>query len=212
MKTRLKGLFVLLVPLLAISACISLPPLLGGAKESAPEAIYTLHAGDTPFGVPAKGGPVVVVPKPELPAGFDTERIALHFDDGRRLDYYADAKWSARLDALLQDFMVQKVKQKMPQKIVGTPDLGSSAKYKLALKFNEFGPVYEGMPDKPPRLDVGVTVTVISMPRETVAAQFTLKKSAPVAANNLTTITGGLEKLLQEVTDEVLRRAAPNLG
>ena len=197
-----------LVLLLGLSGCISL----GGSKPTPPESIYTLHGG-TPASTPeAMGASVVVVPKPELPPGLGTERIALSFDQGRRLDYYADAKWSAPLDALLQEFMVQKIQQELPGTVVGTPDLSTSAKYRLAFKFTEFGPVYEGNPDTPPRLDVGVTVTVIAMPRATVASQFTLKRSATAPANNLTTITSGLEKLLQDVTDEALMRAAPSLG
>ena len=203
---------IALIPILGLAGCISLPPLLGGMKEAKPESIYTLHSGTAASAKPAMGNNIVVVPKPELPPGLETERIALSFEGGRRLDYYADAKWSAPLDSLLQNFVIDKVQQKLPGKVVGTQDLGGSAKYKLALKFNEFGPFYEGMPDKPPRLDVGVTVTVIAAPKDTVKTQFTLKKSAPVEANNLTTITGGLEKLLQDVTEEALAKAAPSLG
>lgn len=210
MKRHLMTLTAVLLPLLAMAGCGSLP-LIGGNKEK-PESIYTLHGGAMASAKPVKGGTVVEVPKPELPPGLESERIALSFDNGRRLDYYADAKWSAPLGNLLQDFTIEKAQQKLPGKIVGTQDLAASAKYKLVLKFNEFGPVYEGMPNTPPRLDVGVTVTVIAMPRETVRTQFNLKKSVPVAANNLTMITGGLEKLLQDVTDEALQRAAPDLG
>jgi len=54
---------------------------------------------------------MIVVPKPELPPGLDTERIALYLDQGHRLDYYADARWSARLDELLQNFLIEKVRQ-----------------------------------------------------------------------------------------------------
>jgi ABC-type uncharacterized transport system auxiliary subunit len=202
---------IALVPILGLAGCGSLP-LLGGMKEALPDSIYTLKGGTAPSTKAATGNSVVVVPKPELPPGLETERIALSFDQGRRVDYYANAKWSAPLDSLLQDFIVDKAKQKLAGKAVGTRDLAASAKYKLALKFNEFGPVYEGKPDAPPRLDIGVTVTVLTGPKDAVKTQFTLKKSAPVEANNLTVITGGLEKLLQDVTDEALAKAAPSLG
>jgi hypothetical protein len=59
---------------------------------------------------------------------------------------------------------------------------------------------------------VGVTVTVIAGPKDAVKTQFTLKKTAPVEANNLTTLTGGLEKLLRDVTEQALAKAAPSLG
>ncbi len=152
-----------------------------------------------------------MVPKPELPAGFDTERIALFLDQGRRLDYYADAKWSARLDDLLQDFLIQKAQQDLPGKVVGSPDL-AAAKYKLALKVDDFEPVYMDAPDKAPRLDVAMTVTVVTLPGETVKTQFSVKKSVPASGNTLTTITNELGDLLHSVTDEALQKAAPFLG
>src|SRR5262245_19601753 len=87
---------------LSLTGCISLP---GGDKGKTRSSIYTLHPppprnheSSQPAGTPV----VVFVPKPELPKGFDTERITLLFEQEHRLDYYADAKWSARLDDLLQ--------------------------------------------------------------------------------------------------------------
>jgi len=209
---RMQRLFLML-PLLIVAGCSSLS-LLGGGKQDQ-SSIYTLRATEPERAAPAaapRGRAVIAVPKPELPPGLETERIALYFQQGRRLDYYADAKWSAPLDALLQDLVIQKVQQKLPGKVVGTPDLASSAQYKLALKFTDVAPVYESAPDKPPRLDVGMTVTVVSMPRETVRTQFTLKRSVPASANSLTTITSELGNLLQSVTDDALARAAPYLG
>ena len=153
---------------------------------------------------------MVVVPKPELPPGLDTERIALYLDQGHRLDYYADARWSARLDELLQNFLIEKVRQRLPGKIVGTPDLASSARYKLAIKVTDFGPVYAGAPDKPPRLDVGMTVTVLA--GDMAKTQFTIKKSAAAADNKLRDVTSGLENVLQSATDEALQKATPFLG
>jgi len=204
-------LLFLLVPAFALTACISLP---FGNKDRAPSSIYTLHASQSSKAearASNRRGATVVVPKPELPAGFDTERIALFLDQGRRLDYYADAKWSARLDDLLQDFLIQKAQQDLPGKVVGSPDL-AAAKYKLALKVDDFEPVYMDAPDKAPRLDVAMTVTVVTLPGETVKTQFSVKKSVPASGNTLTTITNELGDLLHSVTDEALQKAAPFLG
>jgi len=207
-----RKLLVAIFSLTFVTGCAGLPSL-GGNKQSAPELIYTIQAsGSEPSGPPrhAKGPVTIAVPKPELPAGLDTERIALYLDQGHRLDYYADAKWSARLDDLLQDFLIEKVRQRLPGKIVGTPDLGASARYKLAIKVTEFGPVYAATPDKPPRLDVGMTVTVLA--GDMAKTQFTVKKSATAAENKLKDVTGGLENVLQSATDEALQKAAPFLG
>ena len=142
----------------------------------------------------------------------ETERIALYLNDGHRLDYYSDAKWSAALDELLQDFLVQEAQKKMPASAVGTTDLAASARYRLAVKFADFEPVYADGPDKAPTLTVAMTMTVVSLPGEKVQAQFTVRRTAPASANTLTAVTDGLETLLKTSTDEALQRAAPYLG
>ncbi len=195
---------------LALTGCLSLPS--SGAKDAS--SIYTLHASASaaakaPTPAQARGREVVVVPKPELPAGLGTERIALYLQEGRKLDYYADAKWSARLDDLLQDYVIQRAKQDLPGKVVGTPDLAPSARYRLALKGTDFGPGYADMADKAPRLDVALTATVIALPGETVKTQFTVKKSSAASANSLTAITNELGTLLASATDETLQKARP---
>jgi len=203
-----------LLSVVALTGCASLS-FLGGGKKADDTSIYTLRgtAMERPVARAASNGrSVIAVPKPELPPGLETERIALYFQQGRRLDYYADAKWSARLDDLLQDLVIQKVQQKLPGKVVGTPDLAATAQYRLSLKFTDVQPVYEDAPDKPPRLDVGMTVTVVSLPRETVRTQFSLRRSVPASANTLTTITSELGNLLGSLTDDALQRAAPYLG
>ena len=197
---------------LALTGCLSLSS--SGAKDTS--SIYTLHASESgsaaakpPTLAQTRGREVVVVPKPELPAGLGTERIALYLEQGRKLDYYADAKWSARLDDLLQDYVIQRAKQNLPGKVVGTPDLAPSARYRLALKVTDFGPVYADMADKAPRLDVALTATVIALPGETVKTQFTVKKSSAASANSLTAITNELGTLLASATDETLQKARP---
>ena len=199
---------------LALTGCITI----GGSanKDAASTNIYTLkpaaemHAA--PARAPARGRTVVVVPKPQLPAGFDTERIALLFEQDRRLDYYADAKWSARLDDLLQDFVVSRAQDELPGKVVGTPELTPSPKYRIALTFTDIQPVYAGMADKAPRLDAAVTVSIVTVPGNAVKTQFKVQKSAPASANTLTAITNEMGKLLQTLTDEALQKAAPFLG
>jgi hypothetical protein len=63
-----------------------------------------------------------------------------------------------------------------------------------------------GAPDKAPRLDVAMTVTVVTLPGEAVKTQFSVKKSAPASGNRLSTITN------ERVIDEALQKAAPYLG
>jgi ABC-type uncharacterized transport system auxiliary subunit len=211
-QTTPKSLFLLLA-LLAMSGCISLPS--SSSESEPPPSIYTLHplrsANAEPTG-PAKTSAIIVVSKPEVPTGFDTERIALYFEQGRRLDYYADAKWSGRLDDLLQDFIIQTARHDLPGKVVDTTDLAAAAQFKLSVKITDFQPVYPNGPDSAPRLDVAMTVTLITVPGGTVKANVSVKQSAPASANRLSVITKELEALLQSLTDQALREIAPHLA
>ena len=115
---------------LALSACISVN--LGGAP---PATVFTLKAPDGQMKAPAgdvRGHTVVVVPKPELPPSLATERIALYFEQDRRMDYYADAKWSGKLDELVQEFLIDRAQQQLPRTVVEKTE-AASANYRLSL-------------------------------------------------------------------------------
>jgi ABC-type uncharacterized transport system auxiliary subunit len=200
---------LVVVPVLALSACISLP--FGKRDNTPPPAMYTLHdanAGLTAAASEASGRIVVVVPTPELPPAFDTNRIAIRFEDGR-IDYYADAQWSARLDELVQDVFIEAAQRKLSNAIVGKPGLVPSENYRLAVKLNDFGPLYKTSADMPPRLSAGLTLTVTEFPQETVVAQFSVSKTAAASENRLGPITSELKGLLHAAFDEALEKAAP---
>ena len=203
------GRHLVLLPSLALSACISLP--FGTTEERPPPVLYTLretNAGVMDVATEAMGRVVVVVPLPELPPGFDTERIAIQFEDGR-LDYYADARWSARLDELVQDVFIDRAQRRLSGAIVGKPGVVPAANYRLAVRLTSFGAVYKSSPDMPPGLNTGVTLTVIELPQETIRAQFIVNKTAMAAENRLGTITNDLRGLLHSAVDDALEKAAP---
>ena len=210
MKTQaaLRHLSVLALPL-GLSACISIG---GGGDDRPAPALYTLQEPGSEvmnISTETRGRVVVAVPAPELPPGYDTERIAIQFEQDGRLDYYADARWSSRLDLLVQDVFIERAQQKLSGTIVGKPDLVPAPNYRLAVAVTDFGPVYQTSPDMTPRLDAGLNVTVIQIPQGTVVAQFSVKKSAPATENRLSTVTGELRGLLSAVIDEALEKAAP---
>jgi ABC-type uncharacterized transport system auxiliary subunit len=191
---------------LTLAGCISLP---NANQKKTPPSIYTLHSlppRNPPSSAPGSAPAVVFVTRPELPKGFETERITLLFEQGNRIYYYAGAKWSGRLDDLLQDFIVQMARHVLPGRIAATADGTAAARYKLAAKITDFQPVYQGAADSPPRLDVAMTVTLLALPGETVKTQFSLRKSAPASANTMTAVTKGLELLLQSLTEEALQK------
>jgi len=203
---------VLVAAPLALSACISVSlDGLGKGEDRPAPTTYTLlesNPGVMDVVAEAAGRIVVVVPTPDVPPGFDSDRISIQFEDGR-LDHYADAHWSARLDQLVQDVFVERARSKLPGAIVGKLGLVPAANYRLILKVTDFGPVYKDTPDMPPRLNAGLSLTVVEVAGEGVKAQFTVKKTAPASENRLGIITNELKGLLDSAFDEALDKAAP---
>jgi ABC-type uncharacterized transport system auxiliary subunit len=192
---------------LALAGCMS---LFDTNQKKIQPSIYTLHPvspRNQQTSREASAPVLVLVPRPELPKGFETERITLLFEPDHRLDYFADAKWSARLDDLLQDFIVQMALNILPDRIAATSTI-TAARYKLVVKIMDFQPVYQATADSPPRLDVAMTVTLVVLPGETMKSQFSLKKSAVSSANTMTAVTKELESLLQSATEEMLQKIA----
>ena len=203
---------VVVLSSLLLSACISLP--FGKSEERPPPVMYTLHETNTgvmDVSTDAAGRIVVVVPTPELPPGFDTERIAIQFEDGR-VDYYADAQWSARLDQLVQDVFIERAQRRLSDAIVGKPGVVPAANYRLVARLTAFGPVYKSSPDMAPRLNAGVSLTVIELPQETIRAQFSVNKTAMATENRMGTITNDLRGLLNSAVDDALEKAAPYIA
>jgi ABC-type uncharacterized transport system auxiliary subunit len=79
-------------------------------NKAAPPTMYLLSATPKSSAAdPAKTPPVpvdVAVLKLRVRTGLDTDRIAALYPD-RRMDYFADVRWSGPLDEVLQDLAVQ---------------------------------------------------------------------------------------------------------
>ena len=194
---------------LGMTACISV-----NLGDPPPPTVFTLQTPDAQMKASptqTRSSAVVVVSKPEMPPALATDRIALLFEQDRRIDYYADAKWSGKLDDVVQEVLIRRAQQRLPMTVVGTQSraLGD---YRLSVKITSLEPVYRAAADAPPRLDVEMTVTVVGLPEERVRTQFTVKKSARASENRLTPITAELGTLLQSAIDEALARAAPQFA
>jgi len=92
---------------------VTLAACVGGLFKNkiAPPTMYELSA--TPRSAPAEppgaaaSSPIdLAVLKPRVRTGLDTDRIAALYPD-RRMDYFADVRWSGPLDEVLQDLAVQ---------------------------------------------------------------------------------------------------------
>ena len=180
---------------LPLVGCLSL------TSSQKPPVTYALHAGqDEPSNTSRFG--VMLVVKPGLPAGFETEQIGLYLDAGRRFDHYSGARWLAPLDDVLQDAIVQAGRQALPRMIIDTPDINIPADYRLAIKVNEFAPFYKVGTDQVPMLQTSLTFTLVNAVQENVLTDFTIRRKQQAASNNISSVTVGLEELLQSTLSE----------
>jgi cholesterol transport system auxiliary component len=78
-------------------------------NKAAPPAMYMLGATRGAPAPEASGGNLpsdLAILRPRVRAGLDTDRIAALYPD-RRINYFADARWSGPLDEVVQDLAVQ---------------------------------------------------------------------------------------------------------
>ncbi len=176
-----------------------------------PPATYVLHPRFTDNSQPSPQSisAVMEIPAPEVPSGFDTDRIALYWDKGRRLDYYSAAKWPAPLDQLMGDFLIRSASQNLPGATVISPDLSLPAQYRLAVKIMEFQPVYKGEASGIPDLYTSVRFSLVALPEEKILTDFVLSDYTVPSGDDLTAITSGLESALQNLTVKAFDRIAP---
>lgn len=193
--------------LLPILACICLAALAGCGSitqsKAPPVSVYTLHAQKLEK---RASSAAVIVQEPEMPAGFDTARIALHMSGGRRMDFYADAAWPDALNKVIQDFIIQSARFSAV-----TPDSGVNAPYALQVKVNDFQPVYPDTAQGVAEIRVSLTFRLIDRSSEKLLRDFTLSEKMPASANTITAITGDLETLLRKITSSGLARISKDV-
>jgi cholesterol transport system auxiliary component len=78
-------------------------------NKTPPPTMYMLRATPSTVTADPAGNSLpsdLAVLRPRVRAGLDTDRIAALYPD-RRMDYFADVRWSGPLDEVLQDLAVQ---------------------------------------------------------------------------------------------------------
>jgi ABC-type uncharacterized transport system auxiliary subunit len=146
-------------------ALLALPLIAGGCAGSlfktqlAPPTLYLLSAesptedrgaaqlGDAKAGAPGSAAPGsaartnLAVLKPRVRTGLDTERIAALYPD-RRLDYFADARWSGPLDKVIEDLAVQLLRSRSRLANVSADASAFASPYWLEIEVEDFQAEY----------------------------------------------------------------------
>jgi cholesterol transport system auxiliary component len=110
-------------------------------NKAPPTAVYLLSA---PAATP---GPAIaadlVVRRPRVRTGLDTDRIAALFPD-RRLDFYADARWSGTVGEVVLDLALQSFRAGAGLRSVADTRSHVAGGYWLELEVVDFQAEYDG--------------------------------------------------------------------
>lgn len=182
-------------------------------SKAAPPTIYVLSAGPGPIAAP--GGdpaPQPVIPvdlailKPRLPTGLATDRIAVLYPD-RRLDYFADARWSGPAGDALQDLAVQ-VFLHSPmhlRTVSGDASVFSSA-YWLEIQVMAFQAEYTSA-SAAPTVHVHLLARIGESGDRRILGRFEAEARQPAAENRLTPIVDAYARAAHTALAEIAVKA-----
>jgi cholesterol transport system auxiliary component len=189
-----------------LSACTGL-----FQSKSAPPTIYVLSAA-----APAQAPPDSRVPadlailKPKMPTGLEMDRIAVLYPD-RRLDYFADARWSGPLNEVLQDFAVREFHLHGNLRSVSGDTSVFASVYWLELEFSDFQAEYTPAAAAP-AVHVRLLARLGRSGDRHILGQFEADALQPAAQNRLTAIVDAYAQAADAALGEIVAAAAAVLA
>jgi ABC-type uncharacterized transport system auxiliary subunit len=173
---------------------LSAPPGTTAAGSSASPA--------APAAAPAPIAADLAVLKPRVRAGLDTDRIAVLYPD-RRLDYFADARWSGSLDDVVQDLAVQAFRNGARLQNVSSDASAFASGYWLEIEVADFQAEYASA-GAPPTINVRLLARVASAGDRNILGSFTAAARQTAAANRLTAIVDAYERAVNSALAEIV--------
>jgi cholesterol transport system auxiliary component len=205
-----------LLPLLVLSCSMS--GCAGSLFETkvAPPTMYMLSIA--PPADAAAGGSAqtadptfdLAVLKPRVRAGLDTDRIAALYPD-RRLEYFADARWSGPLDEVIQDLTVQLFHSRAGLRNVSGDASAFASAYWLEIEVADFQAEYAES-GAPPTVRVHFLARIGSSGERRIIARFEADARQPAAANRLGAIVDAYDRAATEALMQIAAGCAAALA
>jgi ABC-type uncharacterized transport system auxiliary subunit len=188
-------------------------------RSHATATAYMLSAGPASHAepVPAAGGPAPGAPAAEIPVdlavlkpkarpGLESDRIAVLYPD-RRLDYFADARWSGTLGEVLQDLAVQEFHfHAQLHTVSGDASVFASA-YWLEIEVTDFQAEY-GSGATAPTVRVHFLARIGSSGDRRILGQFAASAQQPATENRLTAIVDAYARAADAAMTDIVAQAA----
>lgn len=172
----------------------------GGLRSSAePDRLYVLNVAAPATGAqPAMRG-VLIVPRPAVQPGLDTDRIALT-RRSNEFDYYAASRWSGALPQVLGAFAVQS--------LAGSFDTVASAErgagpgdFELLLTVRHFEAQYGT--DAAPMVRVALDCLLVAAAPRRVLGSCNADVREPAAENRMAAIVAAFERATHKALEQV---------
>jgi cholesterol transport system auxiliary component len=175
-----------------LSASLALPGCTGSLFKSkaVPPSVYLLSARVTPAAAHVAADLAVL--RPRLRAGLDTDRIAVLYPD-KRLDYFADARWSGPLDEVVQDLTVQAFAGGAPLRNVSADGSAFASGYWLEVQVDDFQAQY-AVSGGPPTIRVRFTARLGTAGDRKILGSFEATADQAAADNRLAAIVDAFEQ------------------
>jgi ABC-type uncharacterized transport system auxiliary subunit len=199
---------------LALAGCGSL-----FKNQTAPPTMYWLSA-PSPSGagsLPAEPADPARAPladlavlKPRVRAGLDTERVAALYPD-RRLEYFADVRWSGPLDEVLQDLAVQTLHSHQAMRNVSTDLSAFPSAYWLEIEVVDFQAEYAS-PDTAPTVHVHLLARIGNSADRHILGRFEPDVHEAAAANRMSAIIDAYNHAAGKALNEIAAGAGAALN
>jgi cholesterol transport system auxiliary component len=176
-----------------VSGCVS------GAfdSETAQRGVYVIAAQAPTTSETAALAVDLIVARPSPRPGLDTDRIAVLNAD-RRLDYYAGGRWGAEADIVVQDLLVESLRNSGRLRTVQGGASAFSADYILQSDLKDFQAEYSaGGGDPVVRVTLECTLGRVKDRR--ALAVFTAAATTPAANNTLGAVVAAFEIAYRQV-------------
>lgn len=187
-------------------------------SKAAPPTIYLLGTGSAAPGAalpPTAAARTIAVDlavlKPRVRPGLETDRIAVLYPD-RRLDYFADARWSGTLGEVLQDVAVQAFHSRAAlRNVSGDASVFASA-YWLEIEVADFQAQYPAGASAAPTVHVHLLARLGGSGDRRILGQFEANAIEAVAENRLTAIVEAFSRAIDAAFAELVAGVSATLA
>jgi ABC-type uncharacterized transport system auxiliary subunit len=182
-------------------------------RSHATATAYMLSAGPASHGEPAPAAEIPVdlaVLKPKARPGLESDRIAVLYPD-RRLDYFADARWSGPLGEVLQELAVQEFHSHANLRTVSGDASVFASAYWLEIEITDFQAEYTSAAAAP-TVRVSLRARLGSSGDRHLLGQFIATAQQPAAENRLSSIVDAFESAADASLAEIAAQAAERLA